>query len=80
METENDARDTEVDNLRPRGAVAGLSQPTVATLHDVVCDHVRYALRACGQNKSKAAKALGIDRRTLYRMLERGERNSGGKP
>jgi two-component system response regulator HydG len=37
----------------------------------------RYALRALalvGGNKSKAAELLGVDRRTLYRRLERYDR------
>jgi transcriptional regulator of acetoin/glycerol metabolism len=43
----------------------------VAPLRDVVYRYVTEALAACGGNKSRAATALGIDRRTLYRILER---------
>lgn len=32
--------------------------------------HIEHALRAVGNNKSQAARLLGVDRRTLYRKLE----------
>ena len=38
----------------------------------VVERHIQTALAFCGGNKSKAARLLGIDRRTLYRRLEKG--------
>jgi DNA-binding NtrC family response regulator len=41
------------------------------TLAQLERRHVERALRQCNGNKTRAAKALGIDRRTLYRMFER---------
>jgi two-component system NtrC family response regulator len=33
--------------------------------------HVEEVLRKCGNNKVHASKALGISRRTLYRLIEK---------
>jgi len=33
--------------------------------------YLLHVLKAVGGNRSRAAEALGIDRRTLYRMAER---------
>jgi DNA-binding NtrC family response regulator len=38
----------------------------------IVERHIQAALAFCGGNKSKTARLLGIDRRTLYRRLEKG--------
>lgn len=38
---------------------------------DVIREHVERTMASVGGNKSRAAKLLGIDRRTLYRWLER---------
>jgi DNA-binding NtrC family response regulator len=43
----------------------------VETLADVQEDQIRQVLKATGGNKSKAAQILGIERKTLYRKLER---------
>lgn len=34
---------------------------------DLEREHIRRVLRATGGNKARAAKILGLDRRTLYR-------------
>ena len=34
-------------------------------------DHIRQVLERSGGNKMAAARALGLDRRTLYRRLDR---------
>jgi len=41
------------------------------TLADTEADQIRRVLTATGGNKSKAAKILGIERKTLYRKLDR---------
>ncbi len=43
------------------------------SLADTEADQIRRVLAATGGNKSKAAKILGIERKTLYRKLERME-------
>ncbi|MFN0105070.1 MAG: sigma-54-dependent transcriptional regulator [Bryobacteraceae bacterium] len=41
------------------------------TLEDAKVEQIRKVLAATGGNKSKAAKILGIERKTLYRLIER---------
>jgi DNA-binding NtrC family response regulator len=41
------------------------------TLADTESDQIRRVMAATGGNKSRAAKILGIERKTLYRKLER---------
>jgi DNA-binding NtrC family response regulator len=41
------------------------------TLADTEIEQIRRVLAATGGNKSRAAKVLGIERKTLYRKLER---------
>jgi DNA-binding NtrC family response regulator len=48
-----------------RGAAAG------ETLAETEADQIRRVLAATGGNKSRAAAILGIERKTLYRKLER---------
>jgi DNA-binding NtrC family response regulator len=42
-----------------------------AFLDRASAEHVRSVLAACGGSKSEAARRLGVDRTTLYRLLER---------
>jgi transcriptional regulator with PAS, ATPase and Fis domain len=44
---------------------------SVETLADAEQDQIRRVLAATGGNKSRAAQILGIERKTLYRKLER---------
>ena len=48
-----------------------LREKPVDTLADAEEDQIRRVLAATGGNKSKAAQILGIERKTLYRKLER---------
>ncbi len=50
-----------------------LALPRVATptLEQVKRAHVLHVLGLANWHKSKAARALGIDRRTLYHLIER---------
>ena len=44
---------------------------SVETLADAEEEQIRKVLAATGGNKSRAAQILGIERKTLYRKLER---------
>ena len=41
------------------------------TLADTEAEQIRRVLAATNGNKSRAAKILGIERKTLYRKLEK---------
>lgn len=43
----------------------------VLTIAELVAQHVARAIAACDGNLSQAAKVLGVDRRTVYRMMKR---------
>jgi two-component system response regulator HydG len=49
----------------------------VVSLETLEVRYIRHVVKLLGGNKSAAADALGIDRRTLYRRLERYERHEG---
>ena len=53
--------------------VASSSPDSLQPLEEVERRYVLQALQTLGGNKSLAAKVLRVDRRTLYRMLERWE-------
>jgi DNA-binding NtrC family response regulator len=62
-----------IDDWAVREAI-GTMQPgegATETLADTEADQIRKVLAASGGNKSRAAKILGIERKTLYRKLER---------
>jgi DNA-binding NtrC family response regulator len=53
-----------IDSMEPR-------EHASESLADTEADQIRKVLAAAGGNKSRAAKILGIERKTLYRKLER---------
>ena len=61
------------ENVLAARAQAGVPMPDVGpdSLDGVERRHVEDVLRKVGGNKVQAAKALGVSRRTLYRLIER---------
>jgi DNA-binding NtrC family response regulator len=62
-----------IDDASVREAIE-LTEPRDSasdSLADTEADQIRRVLSATGGNKSRAAKILGIERKTLYRKLER---------
>ncbi len=57
------------ENLRRGTFVANLDDQEIAPLAEVYRDYVRCVLERVGGNKVRAARALGINRATLYRFL-----------
>ena len=65
-----------LENLPPEITEAAHVQPAVVAAGDVDLEtltqqHVLETYRRHGGNKARTARALGIGRRTLYRLLER---------
>jgi DNA-binding NtrC family response regulator len=63
------------EHLAPNAAAPlealGLDSLQLVTLDELTRRYVARVLAACGGNKTRAAAVLGVDRRTLYRMLRR---------
>jgi DNA-binding NtrC family response regulator len=60
------------DNLIPSGPDAGGgAQAQTRDLHGVQRRHIQAVLREARGNKVQAARALGISRRALYRLLDK---------
>jgi DNA-binding NtrC family response regulator len=67
--------------VRPAAPEADADQSAWPTLADVERMHLERTLAATLQNKSLAAKMLGIDRSVLRRKLQRyGLDESGSRP
>ena len=62
-----------IDEAAVRSAIESMDPREGAgdTLADTESEQIRKVLAAAGGNKSRAAKILGIERKTLYRKLER---------
>ncbi len=67
------APEGKIDDAAVREAIeAGETREhATETLADTEIEQIRRVLAATGGNKSRAAKVLGIERKTLYRKLER---------
>lgn len=53
----------------PQGETLG--ERTLPTLEQIESSYLLRVLKAVGGNKSRAAQVMGIDRKTLYRMIDR---------
>jgi DNA-binding NtrC family response regulator len=62
-----------IDNEAVEDAISAMAHGAAAgeTLAETEADQIRRVLAATGGNKSRAAAILGIERKTLYRKLER---------
>ena len=71
------------DRIRTFQAERPLAAPEEAremmTLSELEHRYLQRVLALVGGNKSRAARVLGLDRRTLYRMLDRERGEQGGR-
>jgi len=67
------AQDGRIDRGAVSGAIESMQprQQSSESLADAEAEQIRKVLSAAEGNKSRAAKILGIERKTLYRKLER---------
>lgn len=67
------AANARIDEFAVREAISSMqsADASTETLADTEAEQIRKVLAAAGGNKSRAAKILGIERKTLYRKLER---------
>jgi two-component system NtrC family response regulator len=53
------------------------SQDGLLALNQVIYQHAQYAVEYFGGNRARAARAIGIGRATLYRLLAKGSPSEG---
>jgi DNA-binding NtrC family response regulator len=61
-----------------RVALESMDPSTFLTMEEMELRYIRQVLDALGGNKASAARVLGMDRRTLYRKLERWSKDGAG--
>ena len=66
---------TDIQKSEERTSIVGEATPTDPTLDSIEKAYIFFVLNQTDGNKSQAAKILGIDASTLYRKLERYERD-----
>ncbi len=57
--------------LRPTTSAIGASTSRQRKVESLQRQHVISVLQQCGGNKARAARSLGVSRRTLYRLLDK---------
>jgi DNA-binding NtrC family response regulator len=65
------ARERKSGNSSAQNPVSEKTTATTATLEEVERQHILRVLQEANGNKSQAARALGIERKTLYRKARR---------
>lgn len=69
-----------IRNFQPERPLAAPEEATeMMTLSELEHRYLQRVLSLVGGNKSRAARVLGLDRRTLYRMLDRERGEQGGR-
>jgi two-component system response regulator AtoC len=56
-----------------------IPEGSLPTLEQLESSYLLRVLNAVGGNKSRAAQVMGVDRKTLYRMIDRQVSGNGGK-
>jgi DNA-binding NtrC family response regulator len=59
-----------IQKHEPTRLELGMTPSTMISLDEMERRYVRQVLASVGGNKTRAARVLGIDRRSLYRRLE----------
>ena len=69
-----------VQSFRPTQLVVDTEPDHMLSLEELERRYIERVLSSVGHNKTRAAKVLGVDRRTLYRKLERYEEKRKSAP